>query len=436
MPVYPLTRADVSTPKVSPSITKPRNLDALQVIVKVAEQCNLACTYCYYYFMGDDSFKGRDPVMKVGLFDLLVEYLEAGVKDLGLKKLSITFHGGEPLLMKLQNFEQLCEKLRQRLSPIVSLSLSIQTNGVLLSEAWVILLKRHRVTIGVSIDGPKQYHDHYRVDKKSRGSYDAIASNLTGLITTRNDSRINDAGTLSVMNRRFDPAVVFEHLVDVFAVKHLGFLLPDVSWDTGFSEGECAEIYGQQLAKLFDVWLDRDDVYVREMNRAVEFFQVFKAPITQSQENYENVNPEVTSMTDIIIVQSTGHVAVDDSLVPALNWRKNILSPHLTDMSLRDFVYSQPFHDLQRARETIPDGCQKCEWKNLCRGGALENRFSRENGFNNPSIYCEGLKLFYDHVRTRLVEAGYPATLFAQKLLDAAPNGRAVTESEIEDALV
>jgi uncharacterized protein len=407
----------------------PRKLNELQIIVKVAERCNLACTYCYYYFMGDKSFEGKDPVMREAVFLPLAQFLADGVVDLSLKKLSVTFHGGEPLLLKPERFNKLCETLTATLSSIVELSLSVQTNGVLLDANWLEIFARHRVNVGISIDGPKHYQDRYRLDSKSRGSYDAVASGLMSLVSSEKGLRTNSAGTLSVMNAEFDPVVVFRHLTDEFAVKHLGFLLPDVSWDTGFPVGQSAELYGAQLSRLFDAWLERDDVYVREMQRAVDFFQTLtELSVKQNDTSQLDVLPEVTDHNDIVVVQSTGHIAVDDSLIPALAWRVNTPSPHLSQISLRDFVSSAPFHELQRSRETLPTKCGKCEWKLLCRGGVLENRFGNANGFNNPSVYCAGLKIFFNHVYERLVEGGYPEQMLRHRLEAGIPGASVMKE--------
>jgi uncharacterized protein len=414
--VFPLKRIATKQKKQRAALRERPELKELQVIIKIAEKCNLACTYCYYYFMGDKSFEGKDPVMRKHVFLPLAEHLANGARELQLKRMIIVFHGGEPLLMKEEAFEQLCKQLREKIAPFAELSLAIQTNGVLLNKDWASLLDRLDVAIGVSIDGPKEYHDRFRMDKKSRGSYDQIANNIRNLIVEKDGIKRANVGTLSVMNAEHDPARTLNHFVDSFHVAHAGFLLPDVSWDTGFPKAENARLYGEQLCGLFDAWLSLEDVYVREMNRTVAYFQVTKEETITHNDRLEAVSPEATEDTDIVVIQSTGHLAVDDSLIPALSWRQATTSPHMSETTLKEFVCSGQFHDLKMARETIPTACRACKWKRLCRGGALENRFSTSDGFNNSSIYCEGLKIFYEHVTSRLIDAGYPSDKIEEKL--------------------
>jgi uncharacterized protein len=83
--------------------------------------------------------------------------------------------------------------------------------------------------------------------------------------------------------------------------------------------------------------------------------------------------------------------------------RKNI-----SNVSLKEFLNLNIFSDIQHASETLPSKCESCCWSAICDGGGLVNRYSTKNKFNNPSIYCEGLKMFYSHVAKYLLENGFP----------------------------
>jgi uncharacterized protein len=150
----------------------------LQVIIKIAERCNLACSYCYYFFMGDDSYKDRDAIMKCEQFPLVAEYLREGVLDLGIKKVQVVFHGGEPTLMRAREFRILAAQIRDNLSSICQLSFSMQTNGYHLTRDWEDALEEFKVSVGVSLDGPEAYNDRFRVTHKGKGSHEKIVRTI------------------------------------------------------------------------------------------------------------------------------------------------------------------------------------------------------------------------------------------------------------------
>src|SRR3546814_8282834 len=84
--------------------------------------------------------------------------------------------------------------------------------------------------------------------------------------------------------------------------------------------------------------------------------------------------------------------------------------------SLRDFLGNPIFEEIETVSNTTPTACGECRWRDMCRGGDLENRFSAVNGFDNPSVYCDAYKGLYATVCKRLVEGGYPAPLVKEKL--------------------
>ncbi|WP_341752208.1 radical SAM protein [Candidatus Tisiphia endosymbiont of Piscicola geometra] len=153
-------------------------MNKLGIILKIAERCNLNCTYCYFFNGPDDSYKQRPARIKNETIERLVEFLLEGIQELELNALDIAFHGGEPLLYGIKEFDDLCNILITNLSSKIKLRLTIQTNGLLINEAWIALFKKHSVDVGISIDGPKEYNDKHRVDFFGRGSYDRLLKKI------------------------------------------------------------------------------------------------------------------------------------------------------------------------------------------------------------------------------------------------------------------
>ena len=117
----------------------------------------------------------------------------------------------------------------------------------------------------------------------------------------------------------------------------------------------------------------------------------------------------------VVIARSDGTVAIDDRYIPALDWYSRAPVRPMATHSLRDFLGNPIFQEIETTANSIPTGCRDCRWRDMCRGGDLENRFSAASGFDNPSVYCGAYKGLYATVCQRLVEGGYPAHLVTEK---------------------
>jgi uncharacterized protein len=135
------------------------SVDRLQIVFKVVERCNINCRYCYYFNMGDSSALQRPPVVSVDTVAQIARWLAIGCQELQIKELLISFHGGEPMMLKPDNFDYICQLFMEHLENIVTLHFGIQTNGTILSDKWLAILCKHRVNVGISIDGAREAHD-------------------------------------------------------------------------------------------------------------------------------------------------------------------------------------------------------------------------------------------------------------------------------------
>ena len=382
--------------------------DTLQVVFKVAERCNIDCDYCYYFNMGDTRALARPPVVDQDRAEAVGQWIAQGCDDLGIKKVLLSFHGGEPMLLKLRAFDRICASLRAAIEPKASLGFAIQTNGTILSPAWLEAFSRHRVHVGVSIDGDRLAHDRHRLDKRGRSTFETTRRNLERLVDWSNGDRALGPSTISVLDWRNDLAEIYRSF-RAMGVREMSFLLPDRSRDDGFAgDGETAAAYGRQLADVFEAWLKEDDasVFVRQIERALARFRL-GGPMRS-----ENVQ--------IVVVQSDGSIALNDSYIPALPWYRDLPQTSVDDTPLRDHLTLVRSLETEAGLHGLPSGCNGCEWARLCRGGDVENRFSRNGGFDNPSAYCEGYQVFYARVRDLLVANGYPREIFETRLEGAA----------------
>lgn len=388
-----------------------RKLDTLEVILKVVERCNLACSYCYYFEGGDQSYKSKPPVMSLGVVNELATFIKNGVKKVGLTSVQIAFHGGEPMMLKPRIFDEVCAILKSAIEPICPIEFSIQTNGTHINDAWLNLFRKYRIHVGISIDGMQKEQDRDRKFHDGRGSFSVVAENYKKIKKAQAEhGEVVDI--ISVLNARNDYRSVVRQLNASLGVDHFNFLLPDCNRDDGIPNGDDARDYGKALCDIFEFWAERGDIYVREINKMLLRFQ-----LASQTPNRESLSKKFSrKIYQIIVVRSDGELQIDDTFIPASEWRNNAATFNVRDISLYDYLSQPVFEEVESFYSKTPDECLGCTWRNICNGGDLENRFSKENGFNNPSVYCVGLKMFYRKVVLYLRRNGYPAEVLRARL--------------------
>lgn len=377
---------DPSSPSAAPR--------RVEVILKVAERCNLDCSYCYFFNGADPTFREHPAVISPATCSALARFLRAGVEELGLQAVQIDFHGGEPLLMGRPRFDAACRTFREALEPVVDFSLCVQTNATLVDEAWLKVFERHAARVSTSLDGPREWHDADRVDYAGRGSYDATARGLRLLQEAAAAQRIPSLGALCVVNPTRSAARIYRHLVHELGLRTVDFLLPDATHD---SVSHPAAAYGRYLCELFDAWAadDDPDIQVRILDSVMSL--LLGGP--------SRVNGFGRQVAPAITVASDGSLGPDDVL-RACGPEVMRSGCSVFDTSLAGFLRGPFLAALEAARIDLPRACRECCWLEACGGGLLVNRHSAARGFRNPSVLCEGLKTFYAHVAAFLVEDG------------------------------
>ena len=380
-------------------------IGTLQVVLKTVERCNLACDYCYFFEGGDASFERRPPIVSRETISEVASFLRQGCADLEIPNLNIVFHGGEPMLQKPREFSWMCRALRRLCeTEATKLSLSMQTNGTIATHEWKKVLREHDVRLSVSIDPDRAIHDRHRKDHRGRGTYDLIASNVPAL------QDLGATGVLSVLAPSIDYRAVVTRFVDDLGFSDVGFLLPDCNRDTGIPGDVTAADFGRALCQIFDVALERPDVRVREVEKILRMFNVIgHVTDAKPQHGISGERPATRFVgNQVIVVRSDGEVDIDDTYVPAEGWRGRFESVPVAKTTLRDWLNGPQYVELDSVYSTTPTECVDCTWRAICNGGDIENRYSLARGFDNASVYCDGLKLFYSHVIQRLYEDGYP----------------------------
>ncbi|BAY67172.1 putative arylsulfatase regulatory protein (plasmid) [Calothrix brevissima NIES-22] len=376
-------------------------------VVKVVSTCNLNCSYCYMYNLQDQTYKQQPAVISQEVTKALTDKIISHYRRHQMSLIHITLHGGEPLLMgkeRLQTWvRQVGERLHQEGIPH---EFAIQSNGTLLDSEWIDLLAEAKVGIGISIDGPQQFHDMFRVDHKGNGSFNKVLANIR-LLQEHPKGKEIFLGLLSVLNIDIPPTEFFEFW-EFLNVRALDILLPDANHAYPPRQGRIS--YGDWMIQFFDLWLNqnREDRIVRFFNSILRL--IFGYPFSVE---YIGGKP-----VGVCVIETNGDIEPLDVLKSCKDgitkMGLNVLNNEFDDL------YSFPLTKIyQQGARLLCDTCKNCEVLDVCGGGYLPHRYSHENDFNNPSVYCDDLYRLILHIRRRVGE-------FLPKDMQASLSGSAI----------
>jgi uncharacterized protein len=385
---------------------------SLSVVLKTAERCNINCDYCYFFYRGDESYRTHPPTISHQTLEGVSRFLKRGVAESGLRELNIVFHGGEPTLQRVADFDQMCSLLRDTLAVDVdALTFAIQTNGTLVDDHWVAALARHKVRVGVSLDGPRPANDAHRIDRRGRGTYERTVRGLRLLQAAAQDGRLEHApAILSVINPTLDARDVLFHFSDDLGVKTMDFLLPDLNPDSAASCDVTA--FGDYLCRLFDAWLLRrkQGVEVRIFSALLQKFIGHRSFLFDHA-----LDPTDSADIEAITISSDGSVAPDDSMRSTSLW-KHVGVRNVHQNSLLELLRSPEMRQIRAGRRHVPGDCGGCVWENICGGGFLQNRWNANAGFDSRSVYCVALKEMFLHFTAHLVSRGVDANFLRRAI--------------------
>ena len=348
--------------------------------------CNLDCQYCFYLAKAEMYPGGR--------FRMSNEVMEQYVKQLleahDVAEVTLAWQGGEPTLMGLDFFRRVVETAERHRRPGQRLLHTLQTNATLLDEEWAKFLSGHGFLVGVSLDGPPELHDVYRVDKKGRPTSSRV---LRGLRLLREHKvEYNLLCTVHAANVDF-ALEVYRYLRDECGGRFLQFI-PIVEHSPTGAEPDAVsprtvapEKWGRFLIDVFDEWLRYDVGSV--------FVQAFDAAVAA----WVGVAPGVCIFSetcgDAVALEHNGDVYSCDHFVSSEHLLGNITTTHLVDMlgseAQRRFGTDK--------RDQLPTYCMNCDVRFACWGECPKNRFSTTpDGEAGLNYLCAGSKAFFHHI--------------------------------------
>lgn len=366
------------------------------VLIKVASRCNINCSYCYVYNMGDDNWARQSKLMLPETVTAICSALAALVQHQPTL-FSVVLHGGEPLLLGPRRLHELLEQLRAVLP--ATYPISLQTNGILLSEQLLDCCAMHHVSVAVSLDGPAAVHDRFRLTHAGGGTFAQVMAGIACLKAHPAADFLN-AGLLAVIDPTSDPTEVYRFFKSVGAPS-VDFLYRDgnhAKLPEGKANWQSLE-YGWWMADLLTAYAaDPDPLPIRVLD---DMLKVLLGG---------TVSKEGLGVTDfgILIIDTDGTFMKNDTLKSSYNGADQFARPfNVRDTNLLNFLASSEFARYRAMQQPTNAKCLTCPALNVCGGGMILHRYHPDNGFDNPSIYCAD-QLHLVSAMRRLLGAYHP----------------------------
>jgi uncharacterized protein len=367
--------------------------------------CNLDCSYCF--------FLSKELLYPGSRFRMADELLERYIMQLieshaGVEVVTVAWQGGEPTLMGLEFFRRAVALTERHLAPGQRAEHTIQTNGTRLDAEWAVFFKEHGFLVGISIDGPRELHDRYRVTKGGRGSFDQVMRGITAL--RDGEVQWNALTTINAANAGHGREV-YRFLRDGCGARFIQLIpiiervseaaedgtVPWASWrdrplyvqegDRVSGRSVTAEQYGRFLIEVFDEWVRRD---VGEV-----FVQMFDVALA----NWVGEPPGLCVHSETcglaLALEHNGDLYCCDHFVEPDYLLGNIAQTHMLELVSSP---RQRQFGLDKL-ELLPRYCRECDVRFACHGGCPKDRFiSTPDGEAGLNYLCGGYKAFFHHV--------------------------------------
>ena len=358
--------------------------------------CNLACDYCYYL---EKSKLYQESPKHIMSDELLEKFIKEYIESQTMPQVLFTWHGGETLMRPL-SFYQKAMELQRKYARGRTIDNCIQTNGTLLNDEWCRFFHDNNWLVGVSIDGPQEFHDEYRKNKQGKPSFMKVMQGINLL----NKHRVEWNALAVVNDFNADYPLDFYHFFKEIGCRYIQFT-PIVErifrHDDGrhlaaVEEGDnekladfsvTPEQWGNFLCTIFDEWVKND---VGEY-----FIQLFDATLA----NWVGEQPGVCSLAKTCghagVMEFNGDVYSCDHFVFPQYKLGNIYSKTLVEM-----MYSDKQQQFGRNKfDSLPSQCKECQYLFACNGECPKNRSCKTaSGEPGLNYLCKGYYQYFDHV--------------------------------------
>jgi uncharacterized protein len=343
-----------------------------QIILKLVHSCNFGCKYCNYVHV----MESKPGVMDL---ELLAEVFKKCSAGNGNNEISFIFHGGEPAIAGVEYFRKIVA-LQERYLGAVTYTNTIQTNGSLLSEAFIDFFLNHDFKFSISLDGPQAIHDANRVFKNGTGTHAIIMENLRLL-----HNRGIGFSVLAVYSELMrNPEEIYAFFKSIAGLRAFDFLPMS-------NTVKVQKRYGPFLADIFDLWFyDRDCGFeIRVLNSMLKSLLKLGPAIC-------HFSQQCVLRANVIAIDPYGNVYPCDRELFNDFLLGNIRDEPVDNL-LKKHSVRKKFAMLQQAQN---ESCKFCEWYFHCGGGCPGNY----DNLTKQNAYCADYKLLFGHIAAALKE--------------------------------
>lgn len=369
----------------------------LYVMLKPAgAHCNLACKYCYYLEKNNLYQNSHRHLMSDEMLEQFTrEYIEAQT----MPQVLFTWHGGEPLMRSI-DFYKKALALQKKYAHGKQIDNVIQTNGTLLTDEWCEFFTKNHWLVGISIDGPQEYHDHYRVTPAGKPSWEKVMQGIS--LLKKHRVEWNAMAVVNAYNA--EHPLEFYHFFRDNGCQYLQFT-PIVERLTEHEDGRTLasladdreipladasvtpQQWGNFLCTIFDDWV-RHDV-------GKTFVEIFDCTLA----NWMGVLPGICAYS-----KECGHAGVMEHNGDVYSCDHFVFPEYklgnIRDQSLIDMLYGEKQQAFSRLKHTsLPRQCKECDMEFACHGECPKNRFEKDK-YGEPGLnyLCQGYYQYYTHV--------------------------------------
>ncbi len=389
------------------------NRHRYHVMIKpLGARCNLACNYCYYLHKTTLLKQEKAPHASPAIMDdaTLERFIQQYIATNEHDQVVFSWQGGEPTLLGIDFFEKVVQLQHKYNTTGKSIANTLQTNGTLLTEAWAAFLKKEDFLVGLSVDGPEEEHNRYRVDKHGLGTFARVMQSVQYLkaydvpfttLTTVN--RYNAQKPLEVYNFltqelgstyvQFNPCVE-PHSFATTAPHHWpSQSLPNTTTAQNFvtAWSVLPDDWGLFLCTIFDQWLTRD------LGRVLVNW--FETAVAQTMRLPAQLCTTGQLCGKGVALEYDGSVYSCDHYV-----NKEFYLGNINEKELAALVFSPKQQDFAFKKQThLAEDCLHCPHGTLCWGQCPRHRFVRSaKGDAELNYLCAGFKQFYTHAKPAL----------------------------------
>lgn len=353
-------------------------------VVKLVGICNIDCDYCYMYHLSDQSFRSRARFLSVSDACSLINSIIQYCAETSCMSFELTLHGGEPLLWPVNSYRTLFDHYRSVTPRVDLIHFHLQTNLYTYpNDETLGILQFNGVTVGVSVDGPKDINDRHRRTRSGKGTYDRVIANVERLATSQYRSILS--GFLCVIDPHFPPTDFLDWMSGL-PVTYVDVLLPiqfthrHPPWGEGGdgTQYALAPDYGKWIAQLFEEWTRRDDERLRI--RLLE--DVLRSVLSDGK------RPISSSSLPLIVLNTDGQFEHNDFLRNAFDGAM-ATGMHVSTHSLAEVAQDPVVRAVLLLGDKLPSECAGCPISGVCGGGFLPGRLSGSDlDLSRRSILC------------------------------------------------